>query len=382
MPMEVTSAAPPRKELPPVKEKVAAFRQEVVQKLRSGEPLYLPMETRNGGDLLIRAACWEVISLLCTEEGIDPSRIQITALENEGTNLHEKAMALFSIGAATGEADRQLGRSGTLYQKSLYQFAFSLGVEVPPELWNQAPQIRPTDKGPLRNYDEGAVEHYAQQLRQEIGNKQVVVIGQAGSSADKRFNDPQLVRIAEVVRSKHPDAYIVVLSDKSFLRHQIERGSLEVAGITFAGFPIAERVSPTEKYSSDHVAQFRHEMESPLTPGDGNTIDRIAEPTDINELLAYMRVAEEGVFTDSYWMHLAASQDISKLISLFTLFHKEEWAPPESIAIEADALDGQRSDHISSQFYHQSGAYEGRQGSYYGIEDADIEKFSQVVAAV
>jgi hypothetical protein len=75
-------------------------------------------------------------------------------------------------------------------------------------------------------------------------------------------------------------------------------------------------------------------------------------------------------------MHLAASQDVPKVIALFTLFQAEKWASPSTITVKADAMEGENKPWISSQWYHMNQAYEGhRDPSSYGIEPKDIQKY-------
>lgn len=356
------------------RERSLEFRNEITEAIRQGKEIELPRHSANGDDLLLRAALWEVLTQLCEDEGIDPSNLHITAKSDGGDNtLRERILAIFSMGAADGEVDIHWGKNQNLYKESLYQFAAAFNVTLDPSVYEEPAKLWPTDAGPLRWVDEAAISEKALQLHKEIGGKQVFVIGQSGSTAEKRFNDQQIVEVAKAVRKKNPDAYIVVLSDKHFLRAELPKlqnnnnPAFAVGGVS-------------TKYSEAQVETFLTELATPIAPAAENGIDRVVEPTDVNELLAYFRVAEEAVMTDSYWMHLASSQEVPKVVALFTLFRPEKWMQPGTVPVRSAAIAHEKRDSISSQYYHQNAAYGEHDGLGYGIEEKDIQKLTETVA--
>lgn len=355
---------------------VKRFRGEVVTALRDGQTLSLPLFSANGDDLLTRAACYDVLTQLCIEENIDPKNIRLTAVRNEDDpGLHERTLGIYSKGTAEAKLDRNFVKTATVYQESLYEFSSALGVTIDPSLYEQAPKIWPTDKGPLKDVDDTVIEETAKEIRERVGNRKIVVIGQAGSTAEKRFNDKQIVEVAAAIRQKQPDAYIIVLSDKHFLRGDIPK--LQALNRA-APFPV--KSVGGSKFSDEQIAIFTQELAAHEYPQQGNEIDEVVEATNTNQLLAFFRVADEAVMTDGYWMHLAASQDIPELTSLFTVFQPEKWAPPTSKVVRSAAIENETREFISSQWYHSNNGYpEQKDPNTYGIEETDIQRLIEKI---
>ena len=318
-------------------ERAERFRHILIESIQAEVPLFLPLFGKSGDDLLIRAAYWEVLTQLCHQEGIEVSKLHITAQtsddENE-MNIFEAAVGIFSMGAAEKKIEANKGRGGTLYQNKLDQLAAVLGVQLDPEIYHRSPRIWPVDRGPLQEANPDSIHQKAEAIRAEIGDRQVVVIGQAGSLPEKRFSDEQLGEVARVIRQKYPTAVIIELSDKAF------------------------RSQPGERL-----------------PSQNPYVDRALTPTDINELLAYFQVADIAIMTDSYWMHLAASQDVPQLLALFTLYQPEGWAAPSTKVVRSEALAQESHEQISASLYHQRS--QGTVGS--GIAPQDIQRLEETI---
>lgn len=358
---------------------VARYRAEVVQTIREKRPLCLPMFSANGDDLLVRAACWEVLVQLCEDEGLDAQDIQVTAVLSEDLeSMHESAIGIYSKGTASGVLDKHAVDNATLYQESLYEFSAALGVRLEPSVYEKSPKIWPTDKGPLKNVDADKINEHMVRIREMTKGRPLVVIGQAGSMAEKRFSDTQLAEVAATARNKRQGAFIVVVSDKHFLRTDLPK---MLAKEKPAQFPIAGQ--PNTKYTPEQIEHFTQELNTTLVPHQENEIDYVAEITDINELLAYFRLAAEADMTDGYWMHLAASQDVPNLIALFTLFQAKKWASPETTVVSGDVVAKQQGEYIPTQWYHfmnNDGHAPVPTADNYGIERNDIQKFTQAVS--
>jgi len=366
----------PRTERNGFEEAVQRFRNETVAALREGRTLSLPLFNANGDDLLTRAACYDVLTQLCREENIDPSTIHLTAVRSDDDpGLHERTLGIYSKGTAEAKLDKHFAKHATLYQESLYEFASVLGVQIDPALYEQSPKIWPTDKGPLKDVDETVIEDSAKEIRERVGNRKIVIIGQAGSTAEKRFNDQQIVEVAAAIRQKQPDAYIIVLSDKHFLRKDLPK--LEAMDRN-APFPV--KSAGSSKFTDEQIAIFMQELAAHEYPQQANEIDEVVEATNTNQLLAFFRAADKAVMTDGYWMHLAASQGIPELTSLFTVFQPEKWAPPAAKVVLSAAIENETREFISSQWYHADSHYpDQKEPNTYGIEATDIKRLTDQI---
>lgn len=360
-------------------ERVQKLRSRVVERIKNGEVVSLPSLGKHGDDLLHQSACMEALQVLCRQEGLDPATIRISLAAADDLNVRDATQALLQLAWMTKAADSSMRDKMTFYQQNLAQYAIALGVELPPEVYDSPPRLWPAESGPLRAYDEEQVEYLAHQFKTEIGNRQIVVIGQSGSAVDKRLNDSQLVRLAEVARAQNPAAYIIVVSDKAFLRQRVKEVPNKPTNM-LVGFPVSERPSSSEQYTPTQVEDFLTELQHHLSTGDGSPIDRLVETTDLNELLAYLRIAEVGVFTDSFWMHLASTQEMPTLIALFTRFNPRLWAHPGTTVVESAALEGTETEMISSLLYRQTQGGEGDDNSG-GIKESDVDRLAAAVVA-
>ncbi|GEM_PF-1716566 len=360
-------------------ERVAKFRQTISEKIRQEQPLYLTSTTKHGDALLTQSALMEVLHVLCQQEGLNPEHIHLVSNEPDEQNINELSELILQVGMATKVLDRKTRDEGTFYQQRLWIFSVTLGVNVAPEVYDLPPRLWRSESGPLQHYDEEKVAEYAGRIRETLGNRKVVLLAQSGSSSEKRFSDQQLAQLAEAARKKNPDSFIMLISDKHFLRqHAIKVQQSPSA--TPVGFPLSTHPSKQEFYTEEEVSNFYTELTQTVTPQEGNQFDYVDEPSDINEILAYMRAADEGVFTDSFWMHLAATQDIQTFITLFTLFNPDQWAEPGSIIVESAAIQERNAESITSTYYHQSESYQTEESSRrLGIEPADMEKLLFVV---
>lgn len=359
-----------------IEEKIKSVRSEILTNIKTEKPLFLALLVRNGDDFIRRAAYMQVLKRLCTEEEIMDAKINFTTTNKDNFDLlHQIPLSQYSSEKTSSPVQKKYK---SLYVRHMESLAWSLGVTLTPDDYESIPALVSCDTGPLKNYDEAVVAQRADELRNEIRHREIIIISQAGSEAMKRPSTSQVKRIASTIRSTRPNAYIILLSDRPLLIERYKRAREAMNGRISVHFPIAIRVTDSEKYTQLQVDTFKSELSSSPVPKDDNEFDRVVDiDTDsINELLAYMRVAELGISTDGYWMHLAASQGL-KTVALFTQFRAAMWAPLSTIAVESDLLAETRQGEPYSWLEYSSKS--DLEGGECGINNFDIDRLEQVV---
>lgn len=316
--------------MPIPKEDQTVFRRTIVDRLRNGQPFDVLQDTANGDAFLTLSATHFVLNKLCEQEGINPKQMKIRLFDPESKGGPDD---FFNITAFRNKlhfshwdydlANPKLPRSK--YARECYLLAEDLGIPLTEEDYMQVPGLVQTDKGPLSTYEGDAKlinegQKLISDLREKAHGGRIVVIGQAGSFAEKRYSDAQIIQIAGAIKRADKDAYIIVLSDKHFLKRELSPDYKA----PYRAFPIQTRF-PTED------PHFRQETDTELN---NQNVDEVIFPTSMKDALRYFYAADTNVMTDCFWAHTGAAANALKnngqlledsFFVLFTLADPKAW---------------------------------------------------------
>lgn len=314
-----------------IQQKKEQNRQSLIDAIKTGQDLQIGRRKANGDGFLEFAAATQFLELFSQKYNLQDFPHKLTTGIGP---LPETARSFRLDHLSIPDASKD--DHEYLFSKSLRGLANTVGMELTPEDSDIVPKLQQMDYGPLQKYTPEQALKAGNAFLKEHGLQpnEAVVIAQSGSEGTKRFTDRQIKLIVEQVKMQQPDRKVVVVSDKKFLRKQVEDfnpGPLTGGTISF----------------SINSEEFRQELSENLDIEGAIT----HEVEDINTLCGiFGQVASGVISTDSYWNHLASaaissrSKDIRKLnkgdlITLFTNYVPEDWQPPGSTVIESPYVD-------------------------------------------
>lgn len=382
-------------------EKVQQVLAELETHIRNGGEVNIPPDERPGGngDLFLEAsAARYVFEKFCVQRGVPIDKLQVSfnpnnsnqsTEENDQTQCksHAGVWDLTDIKKRVYQASKGSHFSIQLpfnlmdknvYRRRLYSYASDLRVELDRRELYLPPRIRPGDPGPLQYYSESKVQQKVHEILRLANGRKVVVIGQAGICAEKRYSNSQLMELGRFVRETNRDAFIIFMTDRQLLWNDLI-GNNELGNQRWL-IRYVNRHFFSNQASEEQVNNFISQMGEPLQ-ANLSYCDHVLEISDINPCIAALRAANTCVLTDGYWSHLAASQngvtlegditnDLTKqIIVLYTLYTPSVWAAAGVQTVHSVKFGDERlTTYLSPQDYHRYFYQRGSQ-SFYDLLD-------------
>lgn len=328
--------------IPPEDQEI--FRNALVDRLKQGLPFDIVKPAANGDTFLEYAATMNVLNKLCEQQGIDPQQIKLRTFD---ASRAADGPDFFNLTAYNNKMhfkhwgydlnNPALPRS--MYARQMQMLSNALGLPISEADFHKVPGLFKTDKGPMASFvgtDQLRKDGQStlEELKEKAKGSQIVVISQSGSFVEKRLSDAQVAKIAAAIKEKNPDAYIVVVSDKEFLRKELSAQSTA----SYTDFPLQTRFPIGN-------AAFQHEMSTDMRD---DAVSEVLYPENINELLAYFYAADQTVVTDSFWAHAGAAANALKndgvlkdgsFNLLFTLADPSSWGIAHAQNVQSRASE-------------------------------------------
>jgi hypothetical protein len=361
------------------------FRQEITARIKSELPLDIMAHRAYGDTYLIYSAIHMVLTKLCEEEGIDPSTIQLRLCES-GKSCDSKP-DFFNLTAASNKLhfkyhgydlnNPELPR--WFYAKDASLLAENLGIKLTDEDFKNPPRMHKMDYGPMSTFEsEEQVIAMGDALRallkERIGDREIVVLVQSGSFSEKRYSDDDLRRISKAIKEKNPNSYIIVVSDKQFLKKEAEqKKEAEFTDFSFASrFPVDSE-------------DFLQELETDVK---NEEIELVLYPKTMQEAATFFYAGDSLIATDSFWAHCAAAANALRnggvltedsFRVLYTMADPRCWGIPGATSIQSEASFlvfkpemGESFSVMPKKRYHSASSKET--DKEFGIAQADIQR--------
>ncbi len=273
-------------------------RQRTKDAILSNIPIGIYADSSQG-DLMVRASAYnEILNIFCQQEDLPENSFSLVHIPPD----EEERSDIFLLEQAVDEIHQNnpsdIADLRWIYGYTAYKLATSLDIpRTDAELFH-VPKLYKTTKGSLSEYqgDQWLIDQ-GEACRADIlrgqPDRKIAVIFQSGSLMEKRFVDKQLRQIASQRKKEGTDPLVIVLSDKHFLRQQVDRWNNHQLD------PKLEQNFPYE------YQPFQQELFQDLSPS--NDIDMVKTPATIEELLPYLYAADTIDGTDSYWGNLSGS---------------------------------------------------------------------------
>jgi hypothetical protein len=376
----------------PAKAAVSQLREKMVQTLRSGKTIYLEKPEPNGDALITHWAHKRVLEKLMDEENIDPDNLKLRSHPRG----EPASVASLSLNLAD-EVDRLATRIGITLpihypSARLIKVGFCLDIPITESDLGQAPQPFRID-GALRSFDWEKVLEEGLSYRRRLKEKyeRIFVVTQSGGKPGKRLSDSQVSELNKFLRDQYPNSYIMVVSDRWFLRKDVRKTEKEAM---LQGRDQMDLVTDQWKYPMD-TPDFRRDVRRPFQDGE----DEIITGPNVNSLCTRLITADHLIATDSFYSWLGSgliamrddrggvlhNQDA---VVLHTMGDAVMWKVPGANVVESEALKIARLrglvpsngvidefDYFYSDKYTENAAFSDRPNILWGVQPKDLDEF-------
>jgi hypothetical protein len=380
---------------------VSQLREKVVKNLRGGKTIYLERPEPNGDALITHWAHKFVLGKLAEQENIDPTILRLRS------NPKGEPSSIASLSAnLSHDVDRLalvLGLTTQLppqhHQARLLMVSRCLGVPITPDDLVQVPQPFKID-GALRSFDAQTVLGEAVDYRRQLKEKyeQIFIVTQSGGKPGKRLSDSQVSEVNRFIRAEFPNPYIIVVSDRWFLRRDVRKTQNEAL---LKGVELEHSDTYQLKYPVNSQ-EFMEELRRPYKDG----ADEIITGPNVNTICSGLTTADHLIATDSFYSWLGSGliamrddrggviQDQDAVV-LHTMGDPGMWSIPGANVVESEALKIARLrglipsngvidefDYFYSDKYLKNTAFSGRPNILWGVQPEDLEAFKRSILNV
>lgn len=330
------------------------FKNQVLKAIKDGNPIYYCRPPAQGDGLIHLWTHRVLLGRLAEEACIDPGKLQLKSYPR--TQAPPKNDVNFGNYQDLNSSIEDLHKIGVVGYK-LQTIANRLGITLSPDDFALVPQPSFADFKPWSDFSDEKVSTQGQYIREDIlkDYSRIVVVGQFGSQAEKRFSDTQVVEIAKKIKQQDPNSFVAVVSDKDHLKDVLPK-------------PWHWLTRPDSYYAFPYKAkEFKHDLCSRSFDG---FPDALISGKDINQFCSMFYASDLLITTDSFgaWLGCGSRSlredrqgriQASDAVILHTVANPAIWGVPGATLVISCALDlqcimtGSQFDFLDYDGYYQ-----------------------------